>query len=91
MKWWDTNEIISTFLGVMGLAAVGGWIAISINAGTSSGTEVPLSIASGLSGVLTGKGMAEAKFKKESQPPSSPEEKLSGSTVMKEEKQNEKN
>ena len=91
MKEWDMNVVISILLGVMGLFAVLGWVAISYSAGTSSGTEVPLSIASGLSGVLTGKGMAEAKFKKESQPPSSQEEKLSGSIVMKEEKQNEKN
>lgn len=90
MKEWDMNVVISILLGVMGMFAVLGWIAISMSSGTSSGTEVPLSIASGLSGVLTGKGIAESNFKKESQPPSSPEEKLSGSIVMKEEKQNEK-
>ena len=91
MKEWDMNVVISVLLGVMGMFAVLGWIAISVSSGTSSGTEVPLSIASGLSGVLTGKGIAESKLKKESQPSSSPEEKLSGSIVMKEEKQNEKN
>ncbi|MBQ9408974.1 MAG: hypothetical protein IJU28_06255 [Clostridia bacterium] len=90
MKEWDMNVVISILLGIMGMFAVLGWVAISMSSGTSSGTEVPLSIASGLSGVLTGKGIAEAKFKKESQPPSSLEEKLSGS-IAKEEKQNEKN
>ncbi len=65
MKDWDTNAIISVVLGAMGIFGVIGWVIISWNSGTSSGTEVPLSIASGLSGVLTGKGMAEAKYKKE--------------------------
>lgn len=68
IKEWDMNMIISIFLGIMGLVAIGGWIAISIVSGTSSGTEVPLSIASGLSGVLTGKGLAEKMMKREKEP-----------------------
>ena len=65
MKEWDMNIIISCFLGFMGMMAGFGWVFISFFAGTSSGTEVPLSIASGLSGVLGGKGLAEAKYRKE--------------------------
>ena len=58
----ETNQVISWGLVIMGVAAVGGWIAISMITGTSSGTEVPISIISGLTGVLTGKNMAEAKI-----------------------------
>ena len=72
MKDWDMNVVISILLGIMGLFAVLGWIAISYFAGTSSGTEVPLSIASGLSGVLTGKGIAESKLRKELTAPPEP-------------------
>lgn len=47
----------------MGVTAVVGWIWISLRTGTSSGTEVPISIISGLSGVLTGKNIVENKLK----------------------------
>ena len=58
---WDTNRIISFGLVVMGIIAVAGWLVISWKTGTSTGTEIPIGIISGLVGVLTGKGMAEAK------------------------------
>ncbi|MBP3723579.1 MAG: hypothetical protein J6I62_10050 [Selenomonadaceae bacterium] len=67
MKDVDVNVLISIALGAMGIFAVITWGIISYNSGTSSGTEVPLSIASSLGGVLTGKGIAEAKFQKELQ------------------------
>lgn len=56
---WDTNRIISLGLVVMGIIAVAGWLAISLKTGTSTGTEIPIGIISGLVGVLTGKGLAE--------------------------------
>ena len=59
---WDTNRIISLGLVLMGIIAVAGWLAISLKTGTSTGTEIPIGIISGLVGVLTGKGMAEAKL-----------------------------
>lgn len=43
----------------MGIGAVAGWLWISLRTGTSSGTEVPISIISGLTGVLTGKNMID--------------------------------
>lgn len=55
----DTNRIISTGLVIMGIIAVTGWLAISWKTGTSTGTEIPIGIISGLVGVLTGKGLAE--------------------------------
>lgn len=58
---WDTNRIISLGLVIMGVIAVAGWLAISWKTGTSTGTEIPIGIISGLVGVLTGKGMAESK------------------------------
>ena len=61
---WDTNRIISLGLVLMGIIAVSGWLAISWKTGTSTGTEIPIGIISGLVGVLTGKGLAE----KQSQP-----------------------
>ncbi len=60
----DVNVVIAWSLGVMGFTAVLGWIIISWITGTSSGTEVPISVISGLSGILTGKGMTEAKYEK---------------------------
>ena len=57
----DTNKIIAGGLVVMGTISVVGWLAISWKTGTSTGTEIPIGIISGLVGVLTGKGMAEAK------------------------------
>ena len=77
----DINGIISWGLAVMGVIAVVGWIIISYNTGTSSGTEVPISIISGLSGVLTGKNMAESKIYKD-------KEKLCDCEQKKEEEQN---
>lgn len=59
MKSWDTNKIISFGLVLMGIIAVAGWLAISWKTGTSTGTEIPIGIISGLVGVLTGKGLAE--------------------------------
>lgn len=56
---WDTNRIISLGLVLMGIIAVAGWLAISWKTGTSTGTEIPIGIISGLVGVLTGKGLAE--------------------------------
>lgn len=56
---WETNNIISIGLVVMGIIAVSGWLAISWKTGTSTGTEIPIGIISGLVGVLTGKGLAE--------------------------------
>ena len=73
MKDLDVNVLISILLGAMGIIAVITWGIISWQSGTSSGTEVPLSIASSLGGVLTGKGLAEAKFKKELPPTKSAE------------------
>lgn len=58
---WDTNRIISVGLVAMGTISVAGWLAISLKTGTSTGTEIPIGIISGLVGVLTGKGLAESK------------------------------
>ena len=66
MKNMDHNTVISWGLSLMGLFAVVGWILISIKTGTSSGTEVPISIISGLVGVLTGKNLAENRIKEQS-------------------------
>ena len=63
MKNMDTNTVISWGLAIMGMFAVIGWIVISIKTGTSSGTEVPISIISGLTGVLTGKNLAQTQIK----------------------------
>ena len=62
MKNMDMNTVISWGLIVMGNLSVVGWIAISILTGTNNGTEIPLSIASGLVGVLTGKKLAESRI-----------------------------
>ena len=74
MKDLDVNILISILLGVMGIIAVVIWGIISWKSGTSSGTEVPLSIASSLGGVLTGKGLAEAKYAKMSTTTNPPKE-----------------
>ena len=66
----DMNLVISWGLAVMGTLAVVGWIIISIQTGTSSGTEVPISIISGLVGVLTGKNLAQSKLFNGGVPPS---------------------
>lgn len=55
----ETNIIISIGLVVMGIIAVSGWLLISWKTGTSTGTEIPIGIISGLTGVLTGKKLAE--------------------------------
>ena len=68
MKNWDTNRIISLGLVLMGIIAVAGWLAISWRTGTSTGTEIPIGIISGLVGVLTGKGLAEAKAQQTQSP-----------------------
>ena len=38
-----------------------GWIAYTIYTGTSGGTEIPIAVSSGLTGVLTGKNIAQNK------------------------------
>lgn len=58
------NTVISWGLSAMGIIAVVGWIIISVHTGTSSGTEVPIAIISGLTGVLTGKNIAENRIRK---------------------------
>ena len=60
MKTIDMNTVISWGLVLMGIMSVGGWIWISLQTGTSSGTEVPIAIISGLTGVLTGKNIAQS-------------------------------
>ncbi len=59
MKNQDMNIIISWGLVIMGVIAVIGWVILSYKSGTSSGTEIPIAIVSGLGGVLTGKNLAE--------------------------------
>ena len=61
MKSWDMNRIISCGLVLMGIIAVVGWIMLSYKTGTSSGTEIPIAIISGLGGVLTGQKLQEMK------------------------------
>ena len=73
MKNIDMNTVISWGLVIMGVLSVGGWIWISLQTGTSSGTEVPIAIISGLTGVLTGKNIAQnALYKNGGQPPQEP-------------------
>lgn len=67
MKNLDVNILVSLCLGVMGLVAVVVWGVISYKAGTSSGTELPISISSSLGGVLTGKGISDLQHYKELQ------------------------
>lgn len=55
----ETNIIISIGLVVMGIIAVSGWLLISWKTGANTGTEIPIGIISGLTGVLTGKKLAE--------------------------------
>lgn len=73
------NTVISWGLSAMGIIAVVGWIIISVHTGTSSGTEVPIAIISGLTGVLTGKNIAEnrmrAKMLEENKPEDDSKEK----------------
>ena len=57
MKDLDMNRIIAWGLIIMGILSVGGWIAFAVLSGTSSGTEIPIAISSGLIGVLTGKNL----------------------------------
>lgn len=79
MKHLDQNAILSWGLMIMGILSVGGWIAISIITGTNNGTEIPLSIASGLVGVLTGKKIAESRIQTaiQKEPPNEPVPTLS--------------
>ena len=73
MKNIDMNTVISWGLVFMGVMSVGGWIWISLQTGTSSGTEVPIAIISGLTGVLTGKNIAQnALYKNGGQSPQEP-------------------
>lgn len=57
----DMNRVISWGLVAMGIISIVGWIWLSYNTGTSTGTEIPIAIISGLGGVLTGKNIAEKK------------------------------
>lgn len=67
MRNWDMNVIIAIGLVIMGISAVLGWILLSYTTGTSVGTEIPIGIISGLTGVLTGKKLADMQMQ---QPPS---------------------
>ena len=62
---WDTNRIIAVGLVIMGVIAVLIWGAISYKTGTSTGTEIPIGIISGLTGVLTGKKLAEYELREQ--------------------------
>ena len=61
MRQFDMNTVISWGLVVMGILSVAGWIAYTIYTGTSGGTEIPIAISSGLTGVLIGKNIAQNK------------------------------
>lgn len=61
MKSWDTNRIIAWGLVIMGVLSIAGWIGCSIINGSSSSTEIPIAIVSGLGGVLTGKNLDRKK------------------------------
>ena len=63
----ETNTIIASGLVVMGVIAVSGWVLISFKTGTSTGTEIPIGIISGLTGVLTGKKLAEYEYQQNGQ------------------------
>lgn len=63
---WETNIIIAVGLVIMGIIAVVGWLLISWRTGTSTGTEIPIGIISGLTGVLTGKKLAEYEMGQQS-------------------------
>lgn len=54
----DMNKVIAWGLVIMGILSIVGWIAYSIINGSSSGTEIPIAITSGLTGVLTGKNLS---------------------------------
>ena len=69
MKDMDTNKIIVLGMVAMGVIAVGGWIALSVIAGTSSGTEIPIGIVGTLGGALTGKHLTEKKYENWTPPP----------------------
>ena len=63
---WDTNKIIAVGLVAMGVIAVAVWGIISYQTGTSTGTEIPIGIISGLAGVLTSKKLAEYEMGQQS-------------------------
>lgn len=63
MKRLDINTVIACGLVVMGVIAVVGWLVLSYRTGASTGTEIPIGVISGLTGVLTGKKLAEAQTK----------------------------
>lgn len=56
---WEVNSIIAIGLVLMGIIAVAGWCVLSFKTGQSVGTEIPIGVISGLTGVLTGKKLAE--------------------------------
>lgn len=47
----------------MGFLSICGWIGISIMTGNSNGTEIPIAIIGGLTGVISGKAITEQKYK----------------------------
>ena len=58
-KKYDTNEIAAFFLGIMGILAIISWAVCSFKYGQIGGTEIAISISSGLGGVITGKALGE--------------------------------
>lgn len=65
MRDMDMNKIIAWGLVIMGILSIAGWIAYSIINGSSSGTEIPIAITSGLTGVLTGKNLSRKEERHE--------------------------
>lgn len=63
MRKLDINTVIACGLVAMGVIAVVGWLVLSYKAGASTGTEIPIGVISGLTGVLTGKKLAETQSK----------------------------
>ena len=62
----DVNEIVAIGLTVMGVLAVIGWAVYAVIYGQPTGTEIPISISSGLAGVLTGKALSKGEKHSES-------------------------
>ena len=61
---FDANDIAAVGLSLMGIIAVIGWAACSMKYGQIGGTEIALSIGSGLGGVITGKAIEKSKMQK---------------------------
>lgn len=59
VQQWDMDIIISWGLVIMGIISIIGWIAYSVATGNSNGTEIPMSIVSGLTGALAGKHVSK--------------------------------